>query len=70
MALPKVQLTPTPAKRAEPEYRAFTLKRDGPNFRIVTLLVQGDRVLALDESDSDARLAQVGRIERELLGMP
>lgn len=62
-------IQPAP-KPPEPEFRAWTLKRDGPNFRVVTLLVQGDRVLALDESDADARRAQIGRIEVELARMP
>ncbi|HET9554915.1 MAG TPA: hypothetical protein VFP50_18260 [Anaeromyxobacteraceae bacterium] len=46
----------------EPEITAYAIRREGPNFRIVTVLFQGDRVIASTESDADARSAQVSRI--------
>ena len=49
-------------KAPDPEITAYAIRRDGPNFKIVTSIIQGDRVLAQTESDSDARSAQVGRI--------
>ena len=58
---------PGPAqKRVDPEMMAYAIRREGSNFRLVKYLIQGERVLAQDESDLDSRMAQIGRIEIEL----
>ena len=53
-------------KKADPETMAYAIRREGSNFRLVKYLIQGERVLAQDESDLDSRMAQIGRIEIEL----
>ena len=61
---------PKPAPKPDPEVVAYSIRRDGPNFKIVTMITKGDRILAMDESDSDSRMAQVSRIVLALRSIP
>ena len=54
----------------EPEITLYTIKREGQNFRMVTAIIRGEKVLAVDESDIDARMAQLGRVELALRRIP
>jgi hypothetical protein len=58
------------AKAEDPEITLYTIKREGNNFRMVTAIIKGDRVLAVDESDIDARMSQLGRVELALRRIP
>jgi hypothetical protein len=69
MAQPQPQLkvvAPT-QKPLEPEVRLFGLVHRGPAmWSVREVIVQGDRILAMVDSEPDARAPTIGRIVRRL----
>jgi len=66
MGKPTQIAVPPKPKQPDPEEYAYSIRRSSGGWRLITRIVQGNTILAEEESEPDTRVSQLGRLFRAL----